>query len=556
MGGFGSGFAQGFGLVSDFYKSQEEAALRREELDMDRAYREGLIADRAEQRKNEREAAERQEALLKTKADTAAVQADTESIRAKTAQLKAQNEKNKYNPDGSLKMTAVEKATLDLRENQLLETKETLRVRQKEAARLERERLESANAVTMSNIIRLSQDGSNVSAAQIEEIIEREKDDLFNPNANLNIRSILNPDSERYLMGINETLQNLASGKEIKDRLSPEALAGIGDTIGTDRAKYIGSVIKLDPALANKPNLSKHERKSKDFPNAPAHLVGGTIINSNVIDIQQKIVGSEIVNGVRQAGTGAVALNVTLANEVRMPDGKTYMYFPTLTAGRDGTQTAPLDILAEDGIKAIAGRRTMVEYVKSDPVLKEKAETQMKIDQFGTPQNYETAVRNEVNEILTILQDGRESDADATALGEDFDLDFKGMTVGQLIGEQRFIENEVRKKLLYGPSSIGYVDRAQTLTETLREQVPSYSIGTGNNISRGQSNRMRGPQSPGGGGTVQSLLNKEPTLNQLAKIDGFFENGVLEGADKKEREETYALLIKYLDDAALLKQTP
>ena len=57
-------------------------------------------------------------------------------------------------------------------------------------------------------------------------------------------------------------------------------------------------------------------------------------------------------------------------------------------------------------------------------------------------------------------------------------------------------------------------------------------------------------------GTVQSILSKEPTLNQLAKIDGFFEDGVLMGADKKERDKTYRRLIDYLEKNELLKQTP
>ena len=172
MGGFGSGFAQGFGLVSDFYKSQEEAALRREELDMDRAYREGLIADKAEQRKNEREAAERQDALLKTRADTAAVQADTASIQANTAKIKAQNEAKKYDSEGNLKPTAVDAATLKLRGIQQQAQQAQLDLNNREIAKVQKQELDARNAATISDLMRLSQDGSDASAAEAERIIE------------------------------------------------------------------------------------------------------------------------------------------------------------------------------------------------------------------------------------------------------------------------------------------------------------------------------------------------------------------------------------------------
>ena len=63
------------------------------------------------------------------------------------------------------------------------------------------------------------------------------------------------------------------------------------------------------------------------FPNAPDYMLGGKIIGSNVIDIQQTT-----------DNAGNLSITMTAANEVQMPDGKTYMYFAPITPGRSTQQ--------------------------------------------------------------------------------------------------------------------------------------------------------------------------------------------------------------------------
>ena len=113
VGGFGSGFAQGFGLVSDYMNSQKRNRLAEEELEMNRNYRTGVLENERTKMENDRIRNERLDKISQVTADTASLRAKTEATRAQTALLNAQTEANKYDDKGNLKPTPVDQARIE-----------------------------------------------------------------------------------------------------------------------------------------------------------------------------------------------------------------------------------------------------------------------------------------------------------------------------------------------------------------------------------------------------------------------------------------------------------
>ena len=523
VGGFGSGFAQGFGLVSDYMNSQKKMKLAEQELESDRMYREGLIEDRKRQREIDAEQNQFLQGLRTTQAETAGVNAQAALTGAEARKMAAETDAKKYDEDGNLIETAAQRAAR-LRDEAAKRNLDADYDRDQKAARNNR------NAATISDIMRLTSQGDDASLQEAQRILEARKGDLFDERSELNIRSVLNPDSEAYFGATEDLITRIAQGDVIEGRLSPEVLAAVGDTFGSNRSRYMGQTI-----TAPTKNSQGQVTTPSNFPNAPDYMQGGKIIGSNVIDIQQTT-----------DSAGNLSITMTAANEVKMPDGKTYMYFAPITPGRSTQQgQAPAPIPVQDGMNAMFGRNLMAQHIQSDPVFRSRAEEQLKIGQFGSVEKYETAVKNEVNEIASLLQ-GENVDASSSAadvLGDDYDINTQGKTVGQMLDDRRFIESEVRKTKLYGPSQISYVQRAQRLVADLQESVPNYVVPM-KNVSR----RSQGPNRSTGG-KISDLIKDDATLTlqHLSHIDGFFDDGNITPANRTK-------LMAYLASNGLLKK--
>ena len=523
VGGFGSGFAQGFGLVSDYMNSQKRNRLAEEELEMNRNYRTGVLENDRTKMENDRIRNERLDSISQLTAETAGLRAQTEKTRAQTALLTAQTDAKKYDEDGNLIETAAQRSAR-LRDDAAKRNLDADFAREEKAA------LNNRNAATISDIMRLTSQGDDASLQEAQRILEARKGDLFSERSELNIRSVLNPDSEAYFGATEDLITRIAQGDVIEGRLSPEVLAAVGDTFGSNRSRYMGQTI-----TAPTKNSQGQVTTPSNFPNAPDYMQGGKIIGSNVIDIQQTT-----------DSAGNLSITMTAANEVQMPDGKTYMYFAPITPGRSTQQgQAPVPIPVQDGMNAMFGRNLMAQHIQSDPVFRARAEEQLKIGQFGSVEKYETAVKNEVNEIASLLQ-GENVDASSSAadvLGDDYDINTQGKTVGQMLDDRRFIESEVRKTKLYGPSQISYVQRAQRLVADLQESVPNYVVPM-KNVSR----RSQGPNRSTGG-KISDLIKDDATLTlqHLSHIDGFFDDGNITPANSTK-------LMAYLASNGLLKK--
>lgn len=527
-GGFGDGFAQGFGLVQDFYETQDRKNIAQQELEMNREYREGLIEDRkqqrildAEQREIDRQQNDALNEIRKTQADTASINAKTAETKANTAKLE---QEGRLNPDGTERISAVDQATIDTRKAQREVAEKQKAALDYDAEKSRVEQLNINNGRIVSELYQLAQAGDAASLEQMENIFIENQESLFDPRSTINLRDVLNPDSEKYALAVNDLMEQLASGSYEGERLSPEALAAVGDTFGANRAQYMWKTIN-----------------PTDFPNAPDYMDGGTVIESNIIDIQQT-----------KDANGNLVFTLTAANEVRMPNGDTYMYFPQITPGRKTAQgQPPTQIPMQDGMQALYARRLMANYIQSDPIFRQKAEKVIKERNFGSIEKFNSAVESETSAINELLENSDSTSDAGSVLGDEFDIDAGGKTVGQILSDRNFVENEVRKKLLYGSSKISYVKRAQNLGDELREAVPNYDIRPYGSVG-GASSRTP---------NVASLIKEDKTLslNHLAHIDGFFvQDGtkatVLRGKNRDERRLELEKLKEYLKKNGLLKQ--
>ncbi len=537
-GGFSSGFAQGFGLVRDLQDSRARMDIAQEELDMNRAYREGVIEDRRRQRELDEKQYEVLGDIRKTQAETTLLNAQTANLRAQTAAQEAENRSTQFNEDGTEKVTAVEQAQIERLGAQRDQAEAAQDLSEYNLAKLQKEELNIKNAKLINDMMILAKDGSDASYSQLQSMLENNSKSLFDPRSEFNLMDRLNPELQDNAAKAVEVLGQFTdpNAQPIEGFLEPEVLAAVSETIGTQRAQYIGKTI--NPPTTNAAGVST----PSNFPNAPSYMHGGTVINSGIIDIQQTL-----------NDQGQLVMTMTAANEVQLPNGDTHMYFPPITSGRGTQGSAPVQVPVDDGMKAFFGSSLSAQYMQSDPVFRREAERQNKIENFGSIAKFDQAVESEVNSIMSAIQEADKTLDAGDVLGDRYDINTGGKTVGQLIDDRRFVENEVRQKNLYGASKVTYLKRAQNVADALRTEVPGYSIDTTGRRKTGRSGR------PGGLGvstTLAGIINKDMQslpLNVLAHIDGFFEDGELMGATAQEKKANYEKLTDYLRTNNLLK---
>ena len=313
-GGFGSGFAQGFGLVQNFYDAQDTKQYR-EQKRVDDLKRDELTADyrasRLESDANFREA----EAKRRSNETLATTAYRTAELTARSANeerddTRANRELDfKESPDNPVNMNAKRElltAQRDARLDSAFDTK-----------------IDAADRVnTIYELASSGRDLDQSDLANIDELVSSNSGTLFDVNSMVDYVSQQN---SQEILAYND---QLARGG--KAEMSDSTIEAYSRTLGTGRTAALCR--RVDASFSNAPDYMKDGN----------HVVSGQGLYS--VDATANPAGGVSANGV---------LYVNVENQ---KTGEVYPYFPPVTSGRTPYSTEAIDLdLGKVNPAAMAG---------------------------------------------------------------------------------------------------------------------------------------------------------------------------------------------------------
>ena len=481
-GSFAEGFAGGFGLMSDFYDSKNKQELAAEELASDKMYREGLLRDREETREIERKRGLRLDNIAETQAGTA-------RINAETARQNALNEANKWNPDGSEKISALDQANIDAAgaRQSASEAKRDLA-----EFNLDKQELESLNNRNATHLTNLSALAKALDREGLAAYIEANKEDIFNDRSFLSGLKLHDPRRPGFHARISEDIKQIAQGamQDPNFKMSDESIAGFSALFRGNANNYIGKTLDAS------------------FQNAPESLHGGVVTDSFISDIKSS------ANGV----TADVSV------EVEMPNGDIQYYTAPMTRNASELDTELTSITMDEGIMSIAATQGAMDFLKEDPVIQNQIEIAYMTQRFGSPKEFQDRVTTETNKIITYLTSEETRVTGATTVG---DIDFltdqgfePTMTVGELMSNQAAIREKVSENLLYGISPVTKKREADKFIGDIKSALPGtrYAVTA---TGAAMAPRMKGRTSAGDSGLLSNLIDggvENLTNNQMIDL--------------------------------------
>ena len=313
-GGFGSGFAQGFGLVQNFYDAQDTKQyreqkraddLKRDELTAD--YRASRLQSDADFR--EAEAQRRSNESLATTAYRTQELTGRLDNEARDDKRASRELDFKVSPDNPVNMRA---------QRELLTAQR--------AARLDDAFDTKINAADRVNTIyELASSGRALDQddlANIEQLVSSNSGTLFDVNSMVDYVS---QQSAQEILAYND---QLARGGQAK--MSDSTIEAYSRTLGIGRTAALGR--RVDASFSNAPDYMKDGN----------HVVSGQGLYS--VDATANRAGQASVNGV---------LYVNVENQ---KTGEVYPYFPPVTSGRTPYSTEAIDLdLSKVNPAAMAG---------------------------------------------------------------------------------------------------------------------------------------------------------------------------------------------------------
>jgi|GEM_PF-6137115 len=510
VAGFGEGLSQGFGLVNDFYSSQRKADIAEQELASDKAYREGLLEDKRAARKNDRLQNEGLADLRRTQAETSGVNANAAQTRAQADLLMAKNQANKYDESGNLKPkppTAVDNARINAANAQKVAAIKTSSALDR-AEIVERQAASDERAATgLDQLIQFANKGQTSEAFAVME----NTPELFSDKSAFSLKAIYNPDNPENFSATNQLLQNAADNGTITEEQAnnPYALAGIGEVLGANRSKLVGS--KIDPV---------------NFPNAPLSFDQGTMKATGVLNLESN---------------QANELSATVWNEVQLPNGEFAFYYAPLTENRKSSAPgggpppkAFFDL--NEGAQLLYSRSTAVNYALDNPVAKGIAEERGKIRSYGSVEKFNKELDDRVESFGDLIST-RDADSNIQGVSDEYGIDMS-MTPGEYLARKDEVRAKIQNSMLYGRSAVSDTRRAQKYLARLRSEVPNFEV-TG----------------PIGRRKFKDLIDKDSetlTPGQLSKINEFFvgddnEFGLPRRKDTIEKYQKFVELLGSMD---------
>jgi len=520
VGGFGSGFAQGFGLVSDYMNSQKKMKLAEQELESDRMYREGLIEDRKAQRKIDAEQNKFLQGLRTTQAETAGINAQAALTGAEARKMAAETEANKYDDKGNPKPTLVDQARIETLRKQGAAADSAKGLSDFNLDTSKRERASRDSAIAISNVITYANNGDFDNAQR-----ELENPALYDPMATFNIAKTINPALMENFQETDSLLRRVATGEPITQEMAdnPYALAGIGAVIGDDRAQFIGSTID-----------------SSVFPNAPEQFSGGRLINTGVFSLKPNDTGE---------------IGFMTYNEVTLPDGSSSFYYAPLSVNRSTGNAADATVTMDEAGKVMYGSNYAISSIQNNPVAVGVMEGHLKEQKFGGVDEFRDELNARVEAFAKLISE-KDPDTNIQGIGDDFGVDLN-MTAGEFMARQDEVREQISRQMLYGRSKVSDLRRAQQFAADLKEQVPNFSVEVSTTTGGGQNRRMGIKRSDM---SLDQLIEggaSQLTLNQLSKVNQLFkgEGNTLTGNNRKQKAETLSKLKELLTEKFDLKLT-
>ena len=326
-GGFSSGFAQGFGLIQNFYDTQDKKRFR-EQQRQDELRRDELTAEYRAQRLASDTEFRESEAERRSRESLATTLYRTEQQRFQAANearddARAQEELDfKRSPDNPVNM----RAKIDFMAAE----------RERRADENFTKRIEAAgNADEVYKLVTSGRALSGDDLSRVESLVQENKGTLFD------IESMVDYVSQNSAQEILAFNQELAQGGS--PQMSDAATEAYSRTLGIGKTAAVGRLV------------------DDTFTNAPDYMKDG----SHVVSGQ----GLYRVEGVSAAGGSAPTATATMyVNVLNQKTGEVYPYFPPLTPGRTPFSTEPLNIPLEQANPAAMAGGYMATQV--GPVIK------------------------------------------------------------------------------------------------------------------------------------------------------------------------------------------
>ena len=434
QGGFAQGFAGGFGLMGDFYDSKRKQALAEEELASDKMYREGLLLDREETRKIEKERGLRLDKISATNANTAKINAEAGLLRAKT-------EANKFNPDGSERISAVDQANIDAAGAREELAKFNLGVAKFNLSEAEKEALNKRSA---SHLTTMSAFAKALDLEGLDAYIQANKEDIFNKDSFLSPLKLLDPRRPGFHARISQDIKQIAQGalQNSDFKMSDESIAGFSALFRSGANNYIGKTVDAS------------------FQNAPESLHGGVVTDSFLSDIK----------------SSADGVTADVSVEVEMPNGDIHYYTAPMTSNASELETDLVKITMDEGIMSIAAIQGAMDFLNEDPAIQNQLEKALINEMFGSPKEFQDSVTAETNKIIAYMTDKKTGVTGQTPIGDIDFLSAQGfeptMTVGELMSSQAEIRQKVSENLLYGISPVTKKREADDYLLKIKSALP------------------------------------------------------------------------------------
>jgi len=440
-GGFADGFAGGFGLMNDFYESKRKQALAEEELESDREYQEGLLEDRRLTR-------EGLEADRKTRRAIEKITADTAAVRAGTAAQEAKNKANKYNPDGSEKISAADQALIGLRERQKLTSKLQGDVAEETLSQAALESLNVKNANTLDALARTNDPD------MIADIINNSPG-LFDERSHLFLPDYFNPHREGAYAEFASELKGMAQGNNLEEA-SPAMLSAAHFLLKRNARDYIGKQLV---SSSSAPPRGRSSSVADAFANAPKEWKdkGWTIEDAGIFDLK---------------GSGGGNLNATAWLKVYDPQEQQHHFYQAPVTRNASTMSSGFEgIAVDDSIRSLVAQQGLANFLNKNPLIRDRTENALKAIKSGSVKEFD----DRLDARVTLIMDAAKAfEADAMAGDSDDLFEESGvgnLTAGMVAANEDFVRRKVKETMLYGSSPQSSRDDAKQYFMSLDQDL-------------------------------------------------------------------------------------
>jgi hypothetical protein len=488
LGGFAEGFQGGFGLVNDFYaqksrdKYQDEISkYRQDSLQVEREadVRKGIHEDRMFD-----EQVKETDFARETKRIAGETAADTKTWRESESLLSAEGR----NEDKKLRL--IERGILESKQGEI----------NRQIGIAKRQELDLRNGRHFQNIMDMGADGNH---AGMLDYINKNRDDLHNPESTVNILDHLNPDNNVFNASLLGQLKEIAGGAlDNPDyETPPEALAAISNLINQDKKKHIGQTI------------------GPEHVNAPESFHGMVITASGISNARTGRKEEDDDTGKK----GDFELQFDAWVQAKDKDGDIHYYTAPVTENGDVATTRVQGVSLEAGSQALAAMVGLSAHMQENPLVRSAVEESIKIQRWGSLKEFETAMAEGVDKLLTqfgkLAKDVNTNDHEGLVY-----KGFAGMTIGELFANKVGLRAQLEHNAIYGPPKTGDQKRAEKYKDDIARDVPTFTYKDVPN----QSNKMGRKRQEGNigdlieGGTEVLTDNQMLEINQLVDESGEF----------------------------------